>query len=201
MPPMQLPTAHRVIALYVAAPASVNAQGKWAGNAHDAAVNAVRQDLGAARDPEGRERPLAALGRPALRARGLVPGLRQGRGAQRQGRAAGSHLRHRRPLRADRAQPRVRRSLAQAHGRAAHGQHRQARRDADGDERPAPGHRACGRTGAGADHSGPHHRVRRQPYGDARCARLDRDRHRRVGSVPRAADADACGRRSRTACA
>ena len=51
-----------------------------------------------------------------------------------------------------------------------------------GPGRPAPGHRACGRAGAGADHSGPADRVRRQPHRDAWRARRDRDRHRRVGS-------------------
>ena len=80
--------------------------------------------------------------------------------------------------------------VAEAHGRPAGGEHRQARHHADGPERPAPGHRACGRPRAGADHSRSHHRVRRQPHRDPRRARLDCDRHRRFGSLPRAADAD-----------
>ena len=88
------------------------------------------------------------------------------------------------------AQPGLRRSVAEAHGRPARGEHRQARRHADGPERPASGDRACGRSGAGPDHSRSHHRVRRQPHRDARRARLDRDRHRRFGGQPRAADAD-----------
>ena len=57
--------------------------------------------------------------------------------------------------------------------------------------RSAPGHRACGRAGAGADAARPADRVRRQPHVDARRARRYRDRHRRLGSRARAADADA----------
>src|ERR1044072_2492537 len=70
----QPPGSHTVSGVYEVALTAVNGAENWAGNANDTAVNAVRQALGAARDPQGRERPVADVGRPSLRARGLVPG-------------------------------------------------------------------------------------------------------------------------------
>src|SRR5581483_2458136 len=90
----------------------------------------------------------------------------------------------------DRARPRLHGRVAQACGAAVRRQYEAAWRHADGARRSAPGHRACGRAGAGADAARPCHRVRRQPHGDAWCPRGDRDRHRRHGSLARDADAD-----------
>ena len=134
---------------------------------------------------------VAALGRPALRPRGLVPRLRQARRARRQGRRAGADLRRRRPLRADpRLADRYRQSRARAHGAPGRGEHRKARRQAVRPRRSAAGHRPRGRAGAGPDPARPADRLRRQPHLDPRRARRLCVRHRRVRSGPCADDAD-----------
>src|SRR5262245_13219178 len=57
---------HTVSGVYGGVTRWINAATIGQGTSHDAAVNSVRQGLGAARDPQGRERPFADVGRPAL---------------------------------------------------------------------------------------------------------------------------------------
>src|SRR5262245_25650589 len=54
---------HTVSGVYAGVTRWINAATIGQETPHDAAVNAVRQDLGAARDPQVRERPFADVGR------------------------------------------------------------------------------------------------------------------------------------------
>ena len=108
--------------------------------------------------------------------------------AQRlEGRAPGSHIRHRRSHRADEsADAPVHRRDGRRHDGLARAQRARVRSSLCWSRRRSAGHRARDRTGARTDAARHDDRVRRQPHLDTRRVRRGRVRHRHVAGTRRA---------------
>ena len=159
---------------------------------HEPTPNPDRQALGGPRDRAPRGRRCRCSGSTAttcMRAR-FMPSASLPSGAcavAEPGLTFGvtDHYVPTRGSRTDIANPEIARMVRQVEENTA-----RARRQAVRAGRSAAGHRARGRSRAGADPAGPARRLRRQPYVDARRARRLCVRDRRVRSGACADDAD-----------
>ena len=138
---------------------------------------------------------MPALYRPPPRPRSDQPaGLRRPAHDRPQGSASGKDAGRRRPQRADLARPQARhQERGKPHpGRGAGQERCRFRRRILFGERPPPGHRPHHRAGAGLHAARHDHRLRRQPYLDARRIRraCARHRHLRGRACARHPDAD-----------
>ena len=160
--------------------------------AADGTDDPVREDLATPCRRRARRRPHAAVRRPSPRAGRFGAGVRHAAPARSRAAGAGTRVRHTRPLHSDQ-QPQSRgcpRSRSSADGAGARRRHGEGGHPVFRYRRSTPRHHPRTRSGAGSIATGHAHRVRRQPYVDARCARRARVRHRCVGSGARARDAN-----------